>query len=126
MVLSRSLAGANSGCSFKVDSYQCIAFSNSSCEDGKKNTTVILKEICLKVQKKPCLFYYKKNTCKRRVTNDWIFYHCNIDVGEGKVVHNKVRCNLYSHASDGKGVLPQPSVLKDVGQADKWYILFHD
>lgn len=31
MVLSRSLAGANSGCSFKVDSYQRMAFSNSSC-----------------------------------------------------------------------------------------------
>lgn len=36
MVLSRSLAGANSGCSFKVDSYQRIAFSNSSWRRGKQ------------------------------------------------------------------------------------------
>lgn len=53
-------------------------------------------------------------------------YHCYIDVGEGKVVHDKVRCNFYCHAGNCKSVLPKPGILEDVGQADEGHILVHN
>ena len=36
MVWIRFLAGTNSGCSFRVDSYHTSAFSNSSCEGQRR------------------------------------------------------------------------------------------
>lgn len=33
-------------------------------------------------------------------------YHCYIDIGKGKVVHDEVRSNFYCHASHCKRVLP--------------------
>lgn len=53
-------------------------------------------------------------------------YHCYVDVGQGEVVHNEVRGNFYSHAGDCEGVLPQPSVLEDVGQTDEGHVLVHN
>lgn len=39
------------------------------------------------------------------------------------MVDNEVWGDLHSHAGHGQGVLPQPCVLEDVGQADQRYIL---
>lgn len=52
-------------------------------------------------------------------------YHCYIDVGQSKVVHDKVRCNFYCHAGNCESVLPETGILKDVGQADEGHVLVH-
>lgn len=52
-------------------------------------------------------------------------YHCYVDVGQRKVVDDKVRCNFYCHAGDCERVLPETGILKDVGQADEGYVLVH-
>lgn len=66
-----------------------------------------------------------KKLNKKRAFN-WIHYHCYIDVCEGKVVHDKVRCNFYCHAGNCKSVLPKPGILEDVGQTDEGNILVHN
>lgn len=125
MVLSRSLAGANSGCSFRVDSYQRMAFSNSSCcQQTRTNRSPEGRE-------RPGSTgggsrHYRHNTVAKMENLKCSHYHCYIDVGQGEVVHNEVRGDFYSHAGDCEGILPQPSVLEDVGQTDEGHILVHN
>lgn len=119
MVLSRSLAGANSGCSFKVDSYQRIAFSNSSWVCGKRGENDGVRG-----------GGDTTRLARRRDKSQWTKeerkgsgYHRDVDVGQSEVVHHKVRRDLHGHAGDGERVLPQPGVLEDVGQADEGHVL---
>lgn len=51
-------------------------------------------------------------------------YHGYIDVGKGKVVHDKVRCNFYCHAGDRESIFPKSGILEDVSQADEGHILY--
>lgn len=51
-------------------------------------------------------------------------YHGYIDVGEGKVVHDKVRCNFHCHAGDREGIFPKSGILEDVSQTDEGHILW--
>lgn len=118
MVLSRSLAGENFGCSFRVDSYQCIACSNSSCRPtqaqpgesqglGERSHTLA-----------------QGTATKAGVERERIDHHGDVDVGQSKVVDDKVRRDLHCHAGDGDGVLPKSGVLEDVGQADEGHVLY--
>lgn len=50
-------------------------------------------------------------------------YHGYIDVGEGKVVHDKVRCNFHCHAGDRESIFPKSGILEDVSQTDEGHIL---
>lgn len=51
-------------------------------------------------------------------------YHGYIDVGEGKVVHDKVRCNFHCHAGDRESIFPKSGILEDVSQTDEGHILW--
>lgn len=115
MVRRRSLAGPNSGWSFRVDSYQFMAFSNSSYEDIIQT---FIKHSNHLTSIKYSLMIRQKNKSKIKITD-----HSYIDVCKSKMINDKVRSNFHCHARHSQGVLPQSRILEDVGKADERHIL---
>lgn len=103
------MAGANSGCSFSVDSYQRMAFSNSSCGRDNNNNNHVSG--------------LNRRSGAAPKGRGGTRYHGDVDVGQGEVVHHEVRRDFHGHAGHREGVLPQPGVLEDVGQADEGHVL---
>lgn len=60
-------------------------------------------------------FYIHVNSVpKTAIPGQQHTHHCYIDIGQGEMIHHKVRRYFHRHGSHNDGVVPESGIVEDV------------